>query len=474
MATTSGVHTPPPFLSCPGEPSTDWRAWLTAFDTYLTTSGLNAAEVRDEQKRALLLHCIGMEGQRIFATLGTSETYKEARERLTQFFGKSKDVVVERYKFRQRHQRQGESAREYVSALRELAVTCRFGELHDELVRDQLIKKTIHPKVRERLLMESDDMSCDKALNLASQIEQVLYESKKMEVRREFEENFDGLDRETDVKDTLKGNVIGHVRRVQSQGRASTRSSSILTCGNCGLPHQQSRASCCPAFGKECRKCGKANHFARCCRGLTYQRLDRQSAVNMLNDTSSQESQQFTILNMIGDVSPGKFKKLVCVLGKSTISLVVDLGAKVSVLNQHTCSEFLGDCSVSPSSMKLVSYEGCPIKVIGEIHIPVQCGKHKLGGFSFYVTSSGANIMGVYLFDALGFQIVQDDLTQRKEPILQVVSKWQSEWPSLFTGLGCVKEFAHRPIINPDVKSVVQSLRQIPLALRDEVSLELK
>ena len=83
MATTSGVHPLPPFLSCPGEPSTDWRAWLTAFDTYLTASGLNAAEVRDERKRALLLHCIGIEGQRIFATLGTSETYREARERLT-------------------------------------------------------------------------------------------------------------------------------------------------------------------------------------------------------------------------------------------------------------------------------------------------------------------------------------------------------------------------------------------------------
>ena len=128
---------------------------------------------------------------------------------------------------------------------------------------------------------------------------------------------------------------------------------------------------------------------------------------------------------------------------------------------------------MSPSSMELVSYEGSPIKVIGDIHIPVQCGKHKLGAFHFYVTSSGANIMGVDLFDALGFQIVQGDLTQRKEPILQVVSKWQSEWPSLFTGLGCVKEFA-QPMINPDVRPVVQSLRRIPLALRGEVSLELK
>ena len=39
-----------------------------------------------------------MEGQRIFATLSTSETCKEARKRLTQLFGKSKNVMVGRYK----------------------------------------------------------------------------------------------------------------------------------------------------------------------------------------------------------------------------------------------------------------------------------------------------------------------------------------------------------------------------------------
>ena len=82
--------------------------------------------------------------------------------------------------------------------------------------------------------------------------------------------------------------------------------------------------------------------------------------------------------------------------------------------------------------------------------------------------------MGVDLADALGLQIVQDDPTQRKEPTLQEVSKWQSEWRTRYTGLGCIKEFAHQPVFNPYVKAVVQSLRRIPLALRDEVSLELK
>ena len=157
--------------------------------------------------------------------------------------------------------------------------------------------------------METDDISCVKALNLASQIEQALHEYKKIEVRRKFEENMDDLDRETDIKDKLNGNVVGHVRRVQSQGRASTRISSILTnVWELWYSTLTVKSFLLSSVGKECRKCGKANHFDRFCRGLTYQSLDRQSVVNMFNDTSSQESQQFTILNMIGDVSLGKFK----------------------------------------------------------------------------------------------------------------------------------------------------------------------
>ena len=47
-------------------------------------------------------------------------------------------------------------------------------------------------------------------------------------------------------------------------------------CRNCGnaWPQPNGRASC-PAFGKECRKCKKKNHFAQFCRG------GNQDSVNM-------------------------------------------------------------------------------------------------------------------------------------------------------------------------------------------------
>ena len=62
-------------------------------------------------------------------------------------------------------------------ALRELAVTCKFGVLHDEMIRDQLIEKTAFVRVRDRLLEEEKDSTHEKALLLASRIEDVARDS---------------------------------------------------------------------------------------------------------------------------------------------------------------------------------------------------------------------------------------------------------------------------------------------------------
>ncbi|KAJ8352061.1 hypothetical protein SKAU_G00235370 [Synaphobranchus kaupii] len=46
-------------------------------------------------------------------------------------------------------------------------------------------------------------------------------------------------------------------------------------------------------------------------------------------------------------------------------------------------------------------------------------------------------------------------------------------WPSLFNGLGCLTAFNHQPLLSPEVRPVIQPLRRLPLALRDDVTAEL-
>ncbi|KAL1448373.1 hypothetical protein MTO96_044082 [Rhipicephalus appendiculatus] len=63
----SGLAPPPPFLLSPGRPVVPWEQWHRMFHTYLLASG--ATEFSPERRRAILIHCLGTEGQRIFNTL---------------------------------------------------------------------------------------------------------------------------------------------------------------------------------------------------------------------------------------------------------------------------------------------------------------------------------------------------------------------------------------------------------------------
>ena len=74
---------------------------------------------------------------------------------------------MSRYKFRQRSQQAGESVIQFVMVLRELATFCSFGGLCEEMIRDQLIEKTSMNQIRERLLMEPDSLTVDRAIQLA-------------------------------------------------------------------------------------------------------------------------------------------------------------------------------------------------------------------------------------------------------------------------------------------------------------------
>eukprot|EP00118_Oscarella_pearsei_P020264 m.218920 g.218920 ORF g.218920 m.218920 type:complete len:1393 (+) comp39915_c0_seq7:688-4866(+) len=477
----AGIHPPAPFLPCPGAPPIPWKTWITAFDTYLLASGLAIADAF--RKRALLLHCLGVEGQRVFETLGTAESYDGARTMLADYFGPHLNVMAERYRFHLRSQRQGESVREYVSALSALASTCRFGVLRDELIRDQLVFRTAHLKVREQLLLKPDTISCREAVDLATLIEEAIKESRVIGGRAL------GEDQEVQMMHTEWGSV----NRIEEAHNGSL-------CPNCAWPTHAPGVAC-PAQGKQCRKCKKSNHFGRCCRssGSRWQSplSQRRSASSSQQPQSAGSSEpRVERLHMITDASDvlsvtvekvSPFKVCECLVGGKRLPLVMDLGAKVSVINMNTFRKMWPGASLVPSSVQLRNYGGSSIPVEGTATLSVNCDDTSVKDFPFVVTPVGADVMGVDLFDALGFRVVRDvrlKAPTSSEPPAPVFSVgegpsdenrrvWRQRYPNVFSGIGEVDGFEHEPLVDGSVKPVMQSLRRLPLALRSEVSAEL-
>ncbi|CAK6984814.1 gypsy-16 si, partial [Scomber scombrus] len=79
--------------------------------------------------------------------------------------------MVQRIVFRQRGQRPGESVHHYVTDLWCLASLCKFGNLEEEMIRDQLAEHTTDPKLWEKLFMSLDDLPLSRAVVMALQLE---------------------------------------------------------------------------------------------------------------------------------------------------------------------------------------------------------------------------------------------------------------------------------------------------------------
>ena len=89
--------------------------WKRSFDFYLAARGNTV----DAQKRALLLHCAGIDVQDVFDTLpDTGADYPTAVTALDIYFKTKRNDTYERHAFRQLYQAEGESTVQFVTRLR--------------------------------------------------------------------------------------------------------------------------------------------------------------------------------------------------------------------------------------------------------------------------------------------------------------------------------------------------------------------
>ena len=84
----AGFSLPPPevFLAVPGEPAVPWTRWLTGFNAYVDALGFSDDVLPDKRKTAILVHCLGTEGQRVLGALGSATTFEDTVKLLTDHF----------------------------------------------------------------------------------------------------------------------------------------------------------------------------------------------------------------------------------------------------------------------------------------------------------------------------------------------------------------------------------------------------
>ncbi|XP_061170876.1 uncharacterized protein LOC133180347 [Saccostrea echinata] len=157
--------------------------------------------------------------------------------------------------FNTRVQKEGERIDTYVTDLKQRAASCEFENLQDSLIRDRVVCGIKSDSVKKRLLRE-ENLTLQRAIDICRANEAS----------------------ESQIKNIADEKAINHVGAQGAhggfrRGRGNSRhNNNKLTrdrdkskprqgkCKRCGTSHARGN---CPAYGEECRKCGKMNHFEK-------------------------------------------------------------------------------------------------------------------------------------------------------------------------------------------------------------------
>ncbi|KAF3851710.1 hypothetical protein F7725_013482 [Dissostichus mawsoni] len=392
-------------------------------------SSAGLAEANDDRKKALLIHA----GQRGTADFSDSRTRSEIcglcyTAHWT--FAAPQNVMLRRIVFRQRRQQAGESVHHYVAYLRGLASLCKFGELEDELIRDQLAEHTNSSTLREKLLIMTDKLTLTRAVEVAFQLESAAaLASQLAPSSSSFPHRPMLLTQTVALPMEPPGEVFPEdnfdVNFAARQGTAARRA-----CGNCGSSSHQSRAPNCPAKGQRFQRCGRQKPFRT---GLSLCSYNRQPTSTYAWAARTDDHQ------LSGRHLP--------------TAKVLHGGAGWGL---PPAAAGYGGLQVAPECFHGPASLSAP-------------NTHRRRRGSVRYGHSKIGMSGTITF-ALGFTLVDNS----GAAILSVGSPWHQRWPALFSGLGCLTAFDHEPLLKPEVHPVIQPICRLPLALRDDAAVSLE
>ena len=355
----------------------------------------------------------------------------------------------------------------FISALRELVKTCDFGEMTDEMIRDQVVEKTNSTKIRERLLMEKE-LTLQKTQEMGRRIEKAIQEAKTLT--------------EGNLQTEKVNKIAKTYRRPPKSEATSTRhqpaTSSNTSCYRCGSQAHLANDRECPAKQQECHTCHKIGHFSTVCRqkqaattgNYGGRKPRRQARVMQVNTDSTDppSSSDEDIYVLATEKAKEKTATVLCnvKVNEVDITLMVDTGSGVSILTKTTYDKyFLPEAlQITLPEQKLLSFTQHAINVVGYFECTVSY-KGTTTIIKMYVVESGSDIMGRDLVKALQINIDGSSLTCNnvdcdKENDVDLPTNVQ-QFESMFNNdeFKPVKGFVHRVKMNENVQPISQKLR---------------
>lgn len=429
-----------------------WKKFLQCYNIYVAALGI---EEEEKKKCNLLLHCMGTEGIDLYNTLDIKSNevnnYNVLVDKLNDYFIPKINVTYERHKFFSRNQKTGETIDNYATDLKALAFTCEFGKLKDSLIKDRIVCGIENNKVRERLLAETS-LSLAKCIDICRSAES----TNKQLLEITNQESISASVSKVSAKKRFEKSFSKKGKQKQPQ--------IINGCTRCGKSHKVNE---CPAFGAECYKCGKKNHFGKKCRNKSIKHITHKEENNIKSSSSSEE----LFIGVVSQKSENEDWEETLEIESSPkvfIQFKLDTGAQANLI-PYKLFEKISNVKIEKSNTKLISYSGENITCVGKCFLNCKVmNKNEIHRLDFQIVKCDTNapaILGLKACNKLR-------LIQRLNKI-NLGHNLLEEFKDVFEGIGCIKVKPHKIIINENANPKVYNARKVPYAINDDLKNEL-
>ncbi|UYV83119.1 hypothetical protein LAZ67_22002270 [Cordylochernes scorpioides] len=447
----------------------EYKHWMNSYLIYELASGVSTK--KDDVKRATLLHCLGPQVQRIFFNLPEEkDTYEKAKEALTKYFTPQKNIVSERFKFRQRKQNTDENIDSYVIALRELVKSCEFGNLEEDMIRDQIIEKCYNRQLKEKLLQQ-DNLNLQRTIEISR-----MFETAKEEFRVLTNEDMTSINRvnyknnfQAANESTVKGPKAHNVYH-QKGSTSKVSAPNLEECYRCGLTTHPPYK--CGARNMKCTFCNKMGHLNRVCRNKNkYKNIEGKKRIIQNISENNEDSDEYTFF--LGSDN----KESIYIDGKE-ITMTIDTGSDTTFIGLENLKNIFPKSqmpTLNGTERKFYAYgQTSPLPCCGYFFADVSWGERSIKEQIFVIEGKAEPLLGKKA--SFELEIIKRGTKIRniqQEVIPKDIYNLIQENMNLFQGQGNVKGYSQKITLKENVTPVAQRCRHFPYKMVEAINQEL-
>lgn len=369
----------------------DWKKFKRQFSTYLIATETD--QKNDSVKVAMFLNLIGDDAYTVYESLGIREAdrqnYNVVVKAMEDFCQQRKNTVYERYAFYERKQKDGEPFNTFFMDIKRLVRTCDFGDRENEMLRDRIVMGIAEKRLQTKLLATTNldydtavekcrahEITQEQAKQMSKTVAVNEVRTKQKQSKAEKGNNNNNNNRQNKSSNNTRSDAQSmhngsnnNNKNNNDNKKQNSNSIDITNCKYCGYNHKSRE---CPAYGKNCNTCNRANHFSKVCRTRSVSTIEKVNSDTCSTDSDNHEFYIGTVdtrRETDADYFMSPWLEKVGIYNND-ISFKIDTGADMDVMPLSVFKRCFPRAELRRVDFTLRAFGGQKIEPVGMCYLP--------------------------------------------------------------------------------------------------------